>query len=118
MTKPMSFIIYHLVLLKISITKQRTVVLFDYSLVMFIVMLLQRNLIVRIVTFCNLARSTGGCAWYSPFFRQGQVPGLLHGIHTLCFAYPCHDVIVNSTDSTRMKFSSGFGRGKTLRCQK
>jgi|SRR6218665_1232273 len=29
-----------------------------------------------------------------------------HGIHTLCFAYPGHDLIANST---RMKFSSGIG---------
>src|SRR6218665_986857 len=33
----------------------------------------------------------------------------VHGILTLCFAYPCHDLIVNST---RMKFSSGIGGGR------
>src|SRR6218665_1166852 len=34
-------------------------------------MLLQRNLVVRIVTCCNLARSTGEVHG-SPFFRQEQ----------------------------------------------
>src|SRR6218665_277155 len=33
-------------------------------------MLLQRNLVLRIVMACNLARSTGGS---SPFFRQEQL---------------------------------------------
>src|SRR6218665_249072 len=32
--------------------------------------------------------------------------GPVHGIHTLCFSYLCHDLIVNST---KKKFSSGIG---------
>ena len=32
--------------------------------------------------------------------------GPVHGIHILCFFYPCHDLIVNST---RKKFSSAIG---------
>jgi len=45
-----------------------TIDLFDYSLVL----LLQRNLVVRIVTFYNLARSTGEVRGSLYFIQEQQ----------------------------------------------